>query len=107
MNAEKYTQKSLEAVREAQELVIRNQNMQIDQQHLLLALINQESGLIAQLLKKMKIDVNRMVSACDREIARIPKVSGPGREADKVYISQSVDAALVEQLAKKILERLG
>ena len=44
----------------------------------------------------MKIDVNRMVSACDREIARIPKVSGPGREADKVYISQSVDAALVE-----------
>ncbi len=96
MNAEKYTQKSLEAVREAQELVIRNQNMQIDQQHLLLALINQESGLIAQLLKKMKTDVNRMVSACDREIARIPKVSGPGREADKVYISQSVDAALVE-----------
>ena len=96
MNAEKYTQKSLEAVREAQELVIRNQNMQIDQQHLLLALINQESGLIAQLLKKMKIDVNRMVNACDREIARIPKVSGPGREADKVYISQSVDAALVE-----------
>ncbi len=96
MNAEKYTQKSLEAVREAQEIVIRNQNMQIDQQHLLLALINQEGGLISQLLKKMKIDVNRMVNACDREIARIPKVSGPGREADKVYISQSVDAALVE-----------
>ena len=41
MNAEKYTQKSLEAVREAQEIVIRNQNMQIDQQHLLLALIGQ------------------------------------------------------------------
>ena len=96
MNAEKYTQKSLEAVREAQEIVIRNQNMQIDQQHLLLALINQEGGLISQLLKKMKVDVNRMVSACDREIARIPKVSGPGREADKVYISQAVDAALIE-----------
>ncbi len=96
MNAEKYTQKSLEAVREAQEIVIRNQNMQIDQQHLLLALINQEGGLISQLLKKMKVDVNRMVSACDREIARIPKVSGPGREADKVYVSQAVDAALIE-----------
>ena len=96
MNAEKYTQKSLEALRAAQEIVIRNQNMQIDQQHLLLALINQEGGLIAQLLKKMKVDVNRMVSACDREINRIPKVTGPGREADKVYISQSVDAALVE-----------
>ena len=96
MNAEKYTQKSLEAVREAQELVIRNQNMQIDQQHLLYALLNQEGGLIAQLMKKMRVDVSRMLSACDREIQRIPKVSGPGREADKVYISQAVDAALIE-----------
>ncbi|MDO5324778.1 MAG: Clp protease N-terminal domain-containing protein, partial [Clostridia bacterium] len=96
MNAEKYTQKSLEAVRDAQEIAIRNQNMQIDQQHLLLALIKQEGGLIVQMLKKMKVDANRMVNACDREIARIPKVTGPGREADKVYISQSVDAALIE-----------
>ena len=96
MNAEKYTQKSLEAVREAQELVIRNQNMQIDQQHLLYALVNQEGGLIAQMLKKLHIDSSKMLAACDREIQRIPKVSGPGREADKVYISQSVDAALVE-----------
>ena len=96
MNAEKYTQKSLEAVRDAQEIAIRNQNMQIDQQHLLLALIRQEGGLIAQMLKKMKVDANRMVNACEREIARIPKVSGPGREADKIYISQSVDAALIE-----------
>ena len=96
MNAEKYTQKSLEAVRDAQEIAIRNQNMQIDQQHLLYALIRQEGGLIAQMLKKMKVDANRMVNACEREIARIPKVSGPGREADKIYISQSVDAALIE-----------
>ena len=96
MNAEKYTQKSLEAVRDAQEIAIRNQNMQIDQQHLLLALIKQEGGLIVQMLKKMKVDANRMVNACEREIARIPKVTGPGREADKIYISQSVDAALIE-----------
>ena len=96
MNAEKYTQKSLEAIRAAQEIVIRNQNMQIDQQHLLLALLNQEGGLIAQLLKKMKVDANRMVNACEREIGRIAKVGGPGREADKVYISQSMDAALIE-----------
>ena len=96
MNAEKYTQKSLEAIREAQEIVIRNQNMQIDQQHLLLALLHQEGGLCAQLMKKMKVDAARMANACEREIARIPKVTGPGREADKVYISQSVDAALIE-----------
>ena len=96
MNADKFTQKSLEAVREAQECAIRNQNMQIDQQHLLYALLNQEGGLIAQLMKKMRIDAGRMKAACDREIQRIPKVSGPGREADRVYISQSVDSALTE-----------
>ena len=96
MNAEKFTQKSMEAIRDAQQVAIRNQNMQIDQQHLLYALLNQEGGLIAQLMKKLHIDAARMSAACDREIQRIPRVSGPGREADKVYISQSVDAALQE-----------
>ncbi len=96
MNAEKFTQKSLDAVRQAQECAIRNQNMQIDQQHLLYALLNQEGGLIAQMMKKLRIDAARMAAACDREIQRIPKVSGPGREADRVYISQAVDAALQE-----------
>ena len=56
MNAEKYTQKSLEAVREAQELVIRNNNTQIDQQHLLKALIDQENGVAGELIKKMGAD---------------------------------------------------
>ena len=96
MNAEKYTQKSLEAVRAAQEIAIQNQNMQIDQQHLLLALLAQEGGLIGELIKKMRIDLKRISADCEREIARIPKVSGPGREAGKVYISQSVDAAFTE-----------
>ena len=96
MNAEKFTQKSIEAISEAQKIAIRNQNMQIDQQHLLYALLNQEGGLVSQLMKKMRIDTARMKTACDRELQRIPKVSGPGREADRVYISQSVDNALME-----------
>ena len=96
MNIEKFTQKSVEAIREAQSCAIRNQNMQIDQQYLLYALLNQEDGAAAQILKKAKIDVKRMATACDREIQRIPRVSGPGREMDKVYVSQSVDAALTE-----------
>ena len=94
MNAEKFTQKSLEAVRAAQDLVIREQNMQIDQQHLLAALLSQENGLIPQILGKMHINAGQVLSACEREIAKIPKVSGPGREADKVYVSQAVDAVL-------------
>ena len=96
MNIEKFTQKSIEAIQEAQSCAIRNQNMQIDQQHLLYALLNQEGGAVGQILKKAKIDTKRMASACDREIQRIPRVSGPGREMDKVYVSQSVDAALTE-----------
>ena len=96
MNIEKFTQKSIEAIQEAQRCAIRNQNMQIDQQHLLYALLNQEGGAAAQILKKAKIDTKRMATACDREIQRIPRVSGPGREMDKVYVSQSVDAALTE-----------
>ncbi|MBQ4088683.1 MAG: AAA family ATPase, partial [Clostridia bacterium] len=86
----------MEAVRDAQELVIRNNNMQIDQQHLLYALCAQEGGVTAQLLNKMDVDVHGFMAAIDSEINRIPRVTGPGREANKVYISQSVDAALVE-----------
>ena len=96
MNAEKYTQKSMEALRDAQELVIRNNNMQIDQQHLLYALAAQEGGVVGQILNKMGVDMHAFLAAVDKEIGRIPRVTGPGREANKVYISQSVDAAMVE-----------
>ena len=100
MNAEKYTQKSMEAVREAQELVIRNNNSQIDQQHLLKALVDQEAGVVGQLLNKMGVDMRRFSEACDREIERLPRVTGSGRDASRVYISQSVDAALIEAEAQ-------
>ena len=96
MNAEKYTQKSMEAIREAQQLVIRNGNPQIDQQHLLLALVNQEGGVVGQLMDKMGVNKKQFTAAVTAEIDRIPRVSSNGREMDKVYVSQSVDAALVE-----------
>ena len=96
MNAEKFTKKSLEAIRDAQQIAVENQNMQIDQQHLLYALIRQQDGLIPQLLTKMEINPENALALCQREIERIPKVSGPGREPDKIYISQSVDTALNE-----------
>ena len=96
MNMEKFTKKSLEAIRAAQEAAIAHQNMQIDQQHLLYALLTQQDGLIPQLFTALNIDPPRAAEACERAIERIPKVSGPGREPDKVYISQSVDAALSE-----------
>ncbi|MGI6239383.1 MAG: ATP-dependent chaperone ClpB [Christensenellales bacterium] len=100
MNAEKYTQKSMEAVRDAQELVVRFGNMQIDQQHLIMAIAEQEGGLGGQLIDRMGVDTRKFIDACEREIARIPRVTGPGREANKVYISQSVDAAMLEAEAQ-------
>jgi len=96
MNAQKFTQKSLEAIQSAQSLAIQYQNMQIDQVHLLHALSTQEGGLISQMLLKMNVDAEAFAAACQQEIARLPKVSGSGREMDKVYVSRDVDAALVE-----------
>ena len=96
MNAQKLTQKSMEAIHAAQSVAIQYQNMQIDQVHLLYALADQEGGLISQLLTKMNVEPARFIQACETEIARIPKVTGSGREPDKVYITPDLDAALTE-----------
>jgi len=96
MNAQKLTQKSMEAIHAAQSVAIQYQNMQIDQVHLLYALADQEGGLISQLLTKMNVEGARFIQACEAEIARLPKVTGSGREPDKVYITPELDAALTE-----------
>ena len=94
MNAQKFTQKSLEAVKAAQDLAIEYQNMQIEEEHLLYALVAQENGLIPQLLQKMGVDPNGLRQGLLDAIGRMNKVSGPGREADKVYVSAQVDRQL-------------
>ncbi len=73
MNAQKFTQKSLEAIQEAQNIAIANQNQQIEQQHLLYALLNQEGGLIPQLFKKMNIEGGPVALAAKRAIDSLPK----------------------------------
>ena len=82
MNAQKFTQKSLEAIGSAQNLAIENQNMQVEQEHLLYALVDQEGGLIAQLLKKIGVDQAMLLATLQTEIGKISRVSGPGRESD-------------------------
>ena len=61
MNAQNYTQKSLQAIQAAQQLTIQNQNQQIEQVHLLSALLQQDGGLVPQLLKKMGISVESLL----------------------------------------------
>ena len=94
MNAQKFTQKSMEAIQAAQSIALEYQNMQIEQAHLLYALLDQEEGLIGELMRKM--NVQGLKEASQREIERQPKVSGSGREPGKVYISADVEQALNE-----------
>ena len=94
MNAQKLTQKSLEAIQAAQTLATEHAHMQIEQQHLLLALIGQSDGLIGQLLQKMGVDLPALRRDTEAELGSIPSVTGPGREPDKIYVSQEVDRAL-------------
>lgn len=91
MNAQKLTKKALEAVQAAQSIAIENQNMQIMPEHLLYALVDQEDGLIAQLLKKAGVDTDNLLAQLDAAITKIPAVSGSGREPDKIYISPVTD----------------
>ena len=94
MNMNQFTQKSLEAIQAAQSLAVEYGNQQIEQPHLLCALIGQEGGFIPQLLTNRGLTVESFQAAARHEVEKLPKVSGAGREADKVYISSGVDKAL-------------
>ena len=96
MNAQKLTQKSLEAIQSAQNIAVSSGSPQIEQEHLLAALLSQEDGLIRQLLVKMNRDADAIAQAIDNEIAHLPHVSGPGRENGKIYVSPDVDKNLAE-----------
>ena len=93
MNFGNYTQKSLEAVRNAQQIAVENNNQQMEQCHILLALLRQEGGLIPQLLQKMEVSVESMDAAVNALVQKLPRVTG-SREAERFYISAETDAAL-------------
>jgi len=99
MNMNQFTQKSLEAVQSAQSIAVQHGNQQIEQAHLLLALVEQEGGFIPQLLTNMGLTLESFRAAVRHEVEILPKVSGSGREADKVYISGGVDKAMNQALA--------
>ena len=104
MDAQKFTQKSLEAVQEAQNLAVENNHLQIGQEHLLLALLTQQDGLIPQLLKKMDLDAESVARDARQQVEKLPGVTGPGREAGKIYVSAGMDSALTE--AEREAERM-
>ena len=91
MNINKFTQKSIAAVQEAQNIATRNGNAQVDQQHLMSALLDQE--LISQLITRMGKDREAFAAALEKEMGRIPRMSG-SREMDRIYITAELDRAL-------------
>ena len=94
MNAEKLTQKSAEAIRSAQEIALEYGNPQIEQVHLLWALLQDSEGLIPQLLAGMGVTVPSLQAAVKDLLARQPRVSNSGHEAGKIYISGDTEKAL-------------
>ena len=94
MTLQNFTQKSQEAIQDAQNLAIRNNHQQLEQIHLLAALLQQEGGLIPQLLTKMGVTVESLSAAAMAEVNKLPGVTG-AREADKIYISNALNQTLV------------
>ena len=104
MNANQYTQKSMEAIAAAQDLAVKNFHQQIEQIHFLAALLEQENGLIPQLLKRMDKVPESLDAAVNEQIKRLPAVTGSGREPGKVYITRSLDQVFThaEELAQSM-----
>ncbi len=101
MNTEKYTQKTLDAVKTAQSMAQENGNQYLTPEHLLYALVDQDGGLIASLFGKMGVDCDGLLSELDTLIRRLPKVSGGSGE---VYASPETGKIL--NLAEKTAEKL-
>ena len=104
MTNQQFTEKSREALAAAQQLTIEYQNQEVTQEHLAYALLSDAQGLIPQLLTKMGKRPQEIASRLETMIARLPKVTGGGREPDKIYISNDVEKALVA--ARDLAQRM-
>lgn len=89
MDTQKFTNKSLDAIQEAQKIAIQNDNLQIEQAHLVQALLEQHDGLIPQLLKKMGVDTNDFLASVQEKVKSLPGVTGPGRNPEKSIFRQA------------------
>ena len=94
MNMNQFTQKSLAAIQGAQNIALEYGNQQIEQPHLLLALVGDGEGFIPQLLTAAGIVVPSFEAAVKAEVNKLPKVSGSGRASGQIYIAPDVDKAI-------------
>jgi ATP-dependent Clp protease ATP-binding subunit ClpB len=104
MDLNRLTQKSQEAVLEAQNLAVRHGHQEVDAEHLALALLQQPDGLFPRILGRMQTDPQPLTEALERELERLPSVSGPGAETGKILVSQRFQRVFVraEDEAKRL-----
>ena len=92
MNGQNYTEKSLEALRTGQRIAKDHGNQTLEPEHIMLSLVNQEDGLIPEILKKCGFDIKDIRAECEGAVSRLPKVSGA--KGDNLYMSGALDSAL-------------
>jgi ATP-dependent Clp protease ATP-binding subunit ClpB len=104
MDINKFTEKAAEGVRAAQTLATRYSNQQIEVEHLLLALLEQQGGLVPSILTRAGVNIEPLRAAIERDVDRLPKVTGPSGPVDQVYITARLNKAFVaaEDEAKKL-----
>ena len=96
MDLNRLTQKSQQAVQEAQSKALRYGHVEIDGEHLLLALLEQQDGLLPRLLARMEVSLASLKSALEQALERRPRVSGPGVEAGKIYVTQRLQKLFLQ-----------
>ena len=103
MNIQKFTQKSLETIQNAQTLATENQNAQVEEEHLVYALLVQDNSLIKELLKKIST-IEGFENELKTYIDKMPKMTGGAIQSDSIYVSQDVNKVLAdaETTAKKM-----
>ncbi|WP_319779363.1 ATP-dependent chaperone ClpB [Maridesulfovibrio sp.] len=104
MDPNKFTQKTNDAIAAAQSLAVKNGQQQIEVEHLLLALIEQEKGIVSKILEKSSIDPADYKKAVEDEIRKLPQVSGPGAQPGQVFVTQRLNRIIVasEEIAQRM-----
>ncbi len=96
MDINKFTQKTQEAIQNAQDRAIRAGHIEVDGEHLLASLLEQEGGLVPRILEKVDVPMESLRAAVRQELDRRPSVSGPGAEAGKIYVTQRFNRLMIK-----------
>ncbi|WP_455126823.1 ATP-dependent chaperone ClpB [Pseudoramibacter alactolyticus] len=107
MDMNQLTQKSIEALKSAETIANNHSHIEIEPDHLLLALLNQDGGVVARVFDKLGKPVSTMIRELETEVAKKPQVSGPGRQSGQVYVSQGTNQVLnaAEEQARRMQDQ--